>query len=470
MPQRCRLPVRPGHNLVCKAVDLDAEAVEAINEVSNKALQVMLACDKRAAVEVVEELGVMRAQSLEYDDLDSAAFIRVLQRMLDHEISADAAHLDGPYAKAFNRIINQVAGSEWRLTEQGKPEVPEEPRFSTWEEAMNNQQHNNTSGSGSSGGGGGSDGGGAASNGGGSGGASGSGAAGSGAGGAQPSSRAGSGQDNSFYKLLGVARTAAASDIKSAFRKLALQLHPDVNSAPDASERFQEISGAYDVLSDPEARSLFDRYGAQGMSSHGRTSGGWGNSRAAWDEFKPFKRENKRTRARASAHAASTAAAGAPRLDSSAGPANGSDGDGDSGSGADPFDGGFRVGAGGARGAEAQSGNVVEYPLSQVVRDDMQDGRSHGLALLVGRNMDRGDAKTLPLDTLDLCEVEPMRQQESGSNIWIPDELSPSAYCRLGELKVVPVTSYDRRFDEWIIDVPLSEGCGSPELGEEIML
>lgn len=46
----------------------------------------------------------------------------------------------------------------------------------------------------------------------------------------------------------------------------------------------------------------------------------------------------------------------------------------------------------------------------------------------------------------------------------------PSAYCRLGELKVVPVTSYDRRFDEWIIDVPLSEGCGSPELGEEIML
>lgn len=48
-------------------------------QVSNKALQVMLACDKRAAVEVVEELGVMRAQSLEYDDLDSAAFIRVLQ-------------------------------------------------------------------------------------------------------------------------------------------------------------------------------------------------------------------------------------------------------------------------------------------------------------------------------------------------------------------------------------------------------
>ena len=45
-----------------------------------------------------------------------------------------------------------------------------------------------------------------------------------------------------------------------------------------------------------------------------------------------------------------------------------------------------------------------------------------------------------------------------------------SAYVRLGELRVVPVASYDRRFDEWIIDTPLSDGCGGPDLGEEIML
>ena len=43
---------------------------------------------------------------------------------------------------------------------------------------------------------------------------------------------------------------------------------------------------AADVLSDPEARRLFDRYGAEGMAAHGAAMGGWGNSRAAWDEFK----------------------------------------------------------------------------------------------------------------------------------------------------------------------------------------
>ena len=61
-------------------------------------------------------------------------------------------------------------------------------------------------------------------------------------------------------------------------------------------------------------------------------------------------------------------------------------------------------------------GDVVEYPLIDVVKYELQDGRSHGVGLLVGRNKDRGDAKTLPVEALGLCEVEPLRQEEAGSD------------------------------------------------------
>lgn len=61
-------------------------------------------------------------------------------------------------------------------------------------------------------------------------------------------------------------------------------------------------------------------------------------------------------------------------------------------------------------------GDVVEYPLSDVVRQQLQDGRSHGVGLLVGRNKDRGDAKTLPEEALGLCEIEPLRQEEPDSD------------------------------------------------------
>ncbi len=62
-------------------------------------------------------------------------------------------------------------------------------------------------------------------------------------------------------------------------------------------------------------------------------------------------------------------------------------------------------------------GDVVEYPLSEVTRQQLQDGRTHGVGLLVGRNKDRGDAKKLPAEALGLCEVEPLRQEEPGSEM-----------------------------------------------------
>ena len=53
---------------------------------------------------------------------------------------------------------------------------------------------------------------------------------------------------------------------------------------------------------------------------------------------------------------------------------------------------------------------------------------------------------------------------------WVPDELAPSAFPRLGELRAIPVDSFDQRFDVWEISAPLSDGCGGPELPEEVIL
>ncbi|HXY51934.1 MAG TPA: molecular chaperone DnaJ [Terriglobales bacterium] len=73
-----------------------------------------------------------------------------------------------------------------------------------------------------------------------------------------------------YYEVLGVSRTAAEQEIKSAYRKLALQYHPDRNpNNPDAEERFKEASEAYAVLSDSEKRSMYDRFGHAGVGASG---------------------------------------------------------------------------------------------------------------------------------------------------------------------------------------------------------
>src|SRR5919201_1438463 len=64
-----------------------------------------------------------------------------------------------------------------------------------------------------------------------------------------------------YYEILGVSRSATDDEIKKAYRKLALQFHPDRNKAPEATERFKEATEAYQVLSDSEKRGMYDRYG-----------------------------------------------------------------------------------------------------------------------------------------------------------------------------------------------------------------
>ncbi|KAH7440257.1 hypothetical protein KP509_04G098500 [Ceratopteris richardii] len=68
-----------------------------------------------------------------------------------------------------------------------------------------------------------------------------------------------------YYKALGISRTASKQDIKGAYRKLARQYHPDVSKQAGAEEKFKEISAAYEVLSDDNKRSIYDRYGEAGV-------------------------------------------------------------------------------------------------------------------------------------------------------------------------------------------------------------
>ena len=69
-----------------------------------------------------------------------------------------------------------------------------------------------------------------------------------------------------YYEILGAARDATPEDLKKAFRKQALQYHPDRNKAADASDRFKEVNEAYQVLSDPQRKAQYDQFGHEGVN------------------------------------------------------------------------------------------------------------------------------------------------------------------------------------------------------------
>ena len=72
-----------------------------------------------------------------------------------------------------------------------------------------------------------------------------------------------------YYEILGVDKNASKDEIKSAFRKMARQYHPDVNKAPDAEEKFKEIGKAYETLMDDDKRATYDRFGEDGLKNAG---------------------------------------------------------------------------------------------------------------------------------------------------------------------------------------------------------
>jgi molecular chaperone DnaJ len=97
-----------------------------------------------------------------------------------------------------------------------------------------------------------------------------------------------------YYDILGVQRSASGEDIKRAYRKLAMQYHPDRNKDDDAPTKFKEINEAYEILHDGEKRQIYDRYGHAGVRGAGgpQDFSGFGGFSDIFEEFFGFGRTN----------------------------------------------------------------------------------------------------------------------------------------------------------------------------------
>uniref|UniRef100_A0A7S0RXV0 J domain-containing protein n=1 Tax=Pyramimonas obovata TaxID=1411642 RepID=A0A7S0RXV0_9CHLO len=215
---------------VAMEFEMDKEAAQALNEVCNRAIKVMLENDAEGAEELDDELEEQRRMVVEYEqDYDCARFLAVVQGFLNHLVLEEVGSLSGVYEKAFTKIANLVDGSDWKLDVLGAPEVPEQPQFSTWEEVNKeleekafNKAFNIE---------------------------------------AEEKSDSDTIDTSDFYKLLQTPRDATPKELRQSYRRLALSWHPDVNKAPNAQQVFVLISRAYEILSDPQLRKQYDQFG-----------------------------------------------------------------------------------------------------------------------------------------------------------------------------------------------------------------
>lgn len=92
-----------------------------------------------------------------------------------------------------------------------------------------------------------------------------------------------------FYEILGVSKSATAEEIKKAYRKKAIEFHPDKNPGnKEAEEKFKEAAEAYEILSDPDKKARYDRFGHQGVGGNGGPGGGYGGGMSMDDIFQNF--------------------------------------------------------------------------------------------------------------------------------------------------------------------------------------
>ena len=100
----------------------------------------------------------------------------------------------------------------------------------------------------------------------------------------------GGGGGKDFYNILGLQRNANESEIKKAYRKLAMKWHPDKNQENKdyAEKKFKAVSEAYEILSDPKKKEIYDQYGEDGLRQDGGGGGGGFSSRDAEDIFSQF--------------------------------------------------------------------------------------------------------------------------------------------------------------------------------------
>jgi molecular chaperone DnaJ len=215
-----------------------------------------------------------------------------------------------------------------------------------------------------------------------------------------------------YYQVLGVERTASDGEIKKAFRGLARELHPDVNAHdPEAEEKFKEAAEAYEVLSDAESRSTYDRFGHDGLRSGGFQPGaGFGSFQDVFDAI--F-------------------------------------------GGADPFGGAF--GRGSAAGADI--GAVVEIALADVL-DDQEREVSFEAVTVCEHCRGNGAEPGTPIETCEACGGTGQLRQVSQS---VFGQVVRATTCdRCGGDGRIPETPCERcggagRVSEtrtWEVDIP----------------
>jgi DnaJ-class molecular chaperone len=220
-----------------------------------------------------------------------------------------------------------------------------------------------------------------------------------------------------FYEVLGVSKTASDKELRSAYRRLARKLHPDVNPNDRASEeRFKEVNAAYDVLSDAEKRKKYDKYGEN-----------WEHA----DELERAQRARGNTRTRYF-------------YGNGPGGIEFSEGDGDFGDLGDLFGGIFSGRGGGRRGRQPQRNLNTEQPVDITLEEAF-----HGTTRLLAAEVDGSGPRRI--------EVKIPPGVTNGSRVRVAGEGREGLDGRRGDLYLVvnvrPHDRYERKGDDLYVDV-----------------